>query len=108
MLLAVCVMNMVYLTSETRVRIEEPGINDPSIKLLVTIFTFAILYLLQQNLMLDPSKRTDAADNATVVVVDWTDYHLPLPGVCGGAAPSGRGPAVWLGALMPPRPPRRP
>jgi len=47
MLLAVVVMNMVYLTSETRVRIDEPGINDPPIKLLVTGLNFFILYLLQ-------------------------------------------------------------
>ena len=47
MLLAVVVMNMVYLTSETRVRIDEPGINDPPIKLLVTGLNFFILYMLQ-------------------------------------------------------------
>ena len=37
----------VYLTSETRVRIDEPGINDPPIKLLVTGLNFLILYMLQ-------------------------------------------------------------
>ena len=37
----------VYLTSETRVRIDEPGINDPPIKLLVTGLNFFILYMLQ-------------------------------------------------------------
>jgi len=52
MLLVVVVMNMVYLQSETRVRIDEPGINDPQIKLLVTGLNFFILYLL------NVSKRT--------------------------------------------------
>jgi len=56
MLLACVIMNMVYLNSETRVRLAEPGINDPSTKLVVTMATFAILYLLQENDILDPSE----------------------------------------------------
>ena len=78
MLLAVVIMNMVYLTSETRVRIDEPGINDPPVKLMMTGVNFFILYMLQSAEMLDPSE-TPRLQNVTA---DWQDTNLPLKGVC--------------------------
>ena len=78
MLLAVIIMNMVYLTSETRVRIEEPGINDPGVKLIMTMINFVILYLLQENDILDPSEPRGRQN----VTADWRDVNLPLKGVC--------------------------
>ena len=78
MLLAVIIMNMVYLTSETRVRIEEPGINDPGVKLVMTMINFVILYLLQENDILDPSEPRHRQN----VTADWRDANLPLKGVC--------------------------
>ena len=47
MVLATVIMNMVYLTSETRCRLGEAGINDPGVKVAVTLFTFFGLWLLQ-------------------------------------------------------------
>merc|ERR1719506_703544 len=69
---------MVYLTSETRVRIDEPGINDPPVKLMMTGVNFFILYMLQSAEMLDPSE-TPRMQNVTA---DWLDTNLPLKGVC--------------------------
>ena len=45
-LLSVVIMNMVYLVTETRVKVGERGINDPSVKIIVTLFTYAGLLLL--------------------------------------------------------------
>jgi len=56
MLLVTVVMNMVYLTSETRTQQGEPGINHPNIKSIVTMFTFIILILLQGSNSLDPTE----------------------------------------------------
>ena len=39
-------MNMVYLVTETRVKVGKRGINDPSVKIIVTLFTYAGLLLL--------------------------------------------------------------
>ena len=50
MVLAKVIMSMVYLTSETRARVGEPGINDPNIKLAVVLFTFFVLWMLQARL----------------------------------------------------------
>ena len=44
--LSVVIMNMVYLVTETRVKVGERGINDPSVKIIVTLFTYAGLLLL--------------------------------------------------------------
>ena len=55
MLLSTVVMNMVYLTTETRTRQGEPGINNPTVKSFVTIFTFIVLIYLQNTRALDPS-----------------------------------------------------
>eukprot|EP00320_Phaeocystis_rex_P004188 CAMPEP_0119082666 /NCGR_PEP_ID=MMETSP1178-20130426/122290_1 /TAXON_ID=33656 /ORGANISM="unid sp, Strain CCMP2000" /LENGTH=83 /DNA_ID=CAMNT_0007065463 /DNA_START=23 /DNA_END=270 /DNA_ORIENTATION=+ len=78
---------MVYLMSETRVRIYEPGINDPAVKLLVTAVNFFILYLLQLSDTLDPS-NTPRVQNVTA---DWRDVNLPLKGVCESQARFGTG-----------------
>ena len=40
MVMVTVIMNMVYLTTETRTRVGEPGINDPNIKIAVTCVTF--------------------------------------------------------------------
>ena len=47
MLLCAVIMNMVYLTTETRTRVGEPGINDPNIKIVVTCITklLKIMYI---------------------------------------------------------------
>ena len=37
-------------------RIDEPGINDPPVKLMMTGVNFFILYMLQTSEMLDPSE----------------------------------------------------
>ena len=69
----VCVvMNMVYLVSETRSRVGEPGINDPNTKLVVTGFTFVVLWQLQSYQIIDPS--VVAPRNQTVVS---RASHLP-------------------------------
>ena len=48
--LSVVIMNMVYLVTETRVKVGERGINDPSVKIVVTLFTYAgRIFLLNRN-----------------------------------------------------------
>lgn len=74
MLLATVVMNMVYLTTETRTKQGEPGINDPVMKMLLTIATFLMLAFLQMNNALDPTiQKADFEDEST---------SKPLYGVC--------------------------
>jgi hypothetical protein len=65
MILAAITMNMVYLTSETRLQIGEPGINDPNNKLLVTIVTFALLWGLQNFEVIDPSISQGTVEGAS-------------------------------------------
>ncbi len=74
MLLATVVMNMVYLTTETRIQQNEPGINDPRMKIIVTIVNFVLLSFLQMGQALDPSERRPV----------YTDESLskPLYNVC--------------------------
>ena len=81
MVLCTVIMNMVYLVTETRTRVGERGINDPPIKLVVTLFTFTALWGMSQYGVLDPSLT--ATSNATVIVADAQNLHLPLPKVCG-------------------------
>ena len=47
MMLSVVIANMIYLTVETRTKVGEKGINDPPVKLVVTILTFIGLCMLQ-------------------------------------------------------------
>jgi len=83
MVLATVIMSMVYLTSETRARVGEPGINDPNIKLAVVLFTFFILWMLQAQKVIDPAYDIILVDergasNTTAGV----DVNLPLQNVC--------------------------
>ena len=39
-------MNMVYLVTETRVKVGEKGINDPPVKVAVTMLTYLGIFLL--------------------------------------------------------------
>ena len=58
----------------------EPGINDPGVKVVVTMLTYAMLFGLQWQGVMDPSVAAPVT-NATVVA-DPRDTHLPLRGVC--------------------------
>lgn len=78
MALAVVIMNMVYLVTETRVKVGEPGINDPNVKVLVTLVTFLLIWQLRDGTILDPK----AAITKSNVTADQSNYNLPLPGVC--------------------------
>ena len=78
MVIATVQMNMVYLIAETRSRVGEPGINDPNVKLGVTCFTFVVLWMLQSAGVVDPSVLM-APD---IAPADFSDYNLPLSGVC--------------------------
>jgi hypothetical protein len=80
--LAVVIMNMVYLQSETRVRIHEPGINDPPMKLVMTVVTFTILWQLQSQGMLEPAPAHECSLGAKCITPEWSDLNLPLSGVC--------------------------
>ena len=88
MVLVTAIMNMIYLTSETRTRVGERGINDPTVKLLITLLTFCWLWGMSVFGVLDPSLEPDSASaasadaNATSGVVDPFDLDLPLPTVC--------------------------
>lgn len=84
MVLATVIMNMVYLTVETRTRVGEPGINDPNTKMIVTSVTFMALLLLVQNDVIDPSTSAVPSPNATTPAykTNYTDTSLPLRNVC--------------------------
>jgi hypothetical protein len=77
MVLSVVIMNMVYVVAETRSRVGEPGINDPTVKLVMTSVTFFALWGLQDAGYIDPSILEDR--NMTQ---DTSDIHLPLYKVC--------------------------
>ena len=79
MVLATVIMNMVYLITETRTRVGEPGINDPNVKIGVTIATFLALYGIQAAGYDDPSILTTY--NSTTADLS-TNFHLPLKEVC--------------------------
>ena len=89
--LIVVVMNMVFLNSETRTRVGEPGINDPKIKLFVTFVNFFILVLLIDSGLIHPANdgaglhgaaANGTADSSAPLLDPKTDPHLPLAGVC--------------------------
>ena len=83
------IMNMVYLVTETRSKLGEKGINDPAIKLVVTISNFCGLVLLDIADVIDPSL---VETNTSVTVArDIHDTNLPLPGVCKTMSTFGRG-----------------
>ena len=119
MILATIIMNMVYLTSETRTRMGEPGINDPNVKLAVTAFTFTILLVLQEYDVIDPSLDPDgrlppgllpglhaatggpaptapAAPPPLYAATYGTDVHLPLKNVCDTQSRAALGVALFF------------
>ena len=73
-LLSVVIMNMVYLVTETRVKVGERGINDPSVKIIVTLFTYAGLLLL-----LDQKPLVARYLLLTAYCLLLTTYYLLLP-----------------------------
>jgi len=96
MVLAVVIMNMVYLVAETRTRVGEKGINDPPIKLLVTLCTFFGLFALNVSGVIDPSlDHVDEPVGNGTGVADPYDYSLPLKGVCKTRQRFGRGVAIF-------------
>jgi len=97
MLLATVIMNMVYLITETRTRVGEPGINDPLTKLFATGFTFSLLLLLQEYDVLDPSNH--AVEHNRSVVANYSDTTLPLRDVCETQARAAIGYAIFFGLV---------
>jgi hypothetical protein len=73
------------------VRIGEPGINDPQMKLLVTGINFFLLWVLQENGFIDPSESARAQD----VTADSLDVNLPLKSVCESQARFGLGIVIF-------------
>jgi len=120
MVLCVVIMNMLYLTSETRSRLGEPGINDPNVKLAVTGFTFAALLGLIQANVIDPSvidEEYEGIDpnaigatristpvvggpSAPLYATNWTNTHIPLKGVCLTLHKFPRGAAIFTGISL--------
>jgi len=84
MALATVAMNMGYIVAETRSRIGEPGFNDPGVKILVTAFTFLVIWQLSSSGELDPSLSAEqkAVRNTAFAVRSATEVDLPLPFVC--------------------------
>jgi len=100
MVMVTVIMNMVYLTTETRTRVGEPGINDPNIKIAVTCVTFFILWTLIQGGYIDPSDwdsnnpsdlkpANGSLSNSSNSL--FTDVHLPLLEVCRTQSRAGKG-----------------
>jgi len=94
MILNVVIMNMVYLVTETRVKVGEKGINDPPVKVGVTMITYLGLFLLQDYKVIDPSVNDDASGGKQEPL-NHTDYHLPLPRVCETVARWSQGAGVF-------------
>lgn len=123
MILNVVIMNMVYLVTETRVKVGEAGINDPPVKVVVTLATYLGLFLLQSQGYVDPSKAPDTSgwplprgcvrDPITgelvapagsqvpcLAVSNIDDYDVPLPGVCATKKQWRQGAAVFFGIAV--------
>jgi len=104
MIMFVIIMNMVYLVTETRSKVGEKGINDPPVKMLVTMCTFSGLVLLQWYGVVDPSVFASLPDG--IISYDehgnpagWNNTHLPLAGVCETQALFRRGFLVLFGVI---------
>lgn len=80
MVLAVVTMNIVYLIDETRSSVGERGINDPPVKIVVTLCTFILLAGLQQFNSIDPAVTSGGA--TSIDTSAFMDHHLRLKGVC--------------------------
>jgi len=111
MVLATVIMNMVYLTVETRTRMGEMGINDPNVKLAVTGCNFITLLLLTQRGYIDPSdwskQATPASSNATTAVAlnatvgsAYMNVHLPLADVCMTQAKASTGVGIFFAIVI--------
>jgi hypothetical protein len=74
MILVTVVANMVFLSTETRIRYGESGINTPHNKVAVTILTFLGLSLMQ---LFDASDAKSDLPNSS----PGTNVHCPLKGV---------------------------
>ena len=93
MILNVVIMNMVYLVTETRVKVGEKGINDPPVKVAVTMLTYLGIFLLLSYNVVDPSKPPS---NDTHVKPDADLFDLPLQGVCDTVVRWRRGAGVFV------------
>ncbi len=100
MVMVTVIMNMVYLTTETRTRVGEPGINDPNIKICVTCITFFILWFLIQSGYIDPSdwdnnemqsRKPNTTSTRSLFNQSFVDVNLPLLEVCYTQSRAGRG-----------------
>ena len=103
MVLCVVIMCMVYLVTETRTRVGEPGINNPNVKLWVTSFTFFVLLMLSYLGATDPTDlsaapgsraSTTALSNSTAQA--GLDFNLPLKDVCAISAYARTGYAIFF------------
>jgi len=87
MVLAIAIMAMLYLTTETRTRVGEKGINDPPVKLAIVFFAFCALWGMNVYNVLDPSIAPAAPTSGS----NWTkpdpfNMNLPLSQVCATTA----------------------
>ena len=85
MVLAISIMSMLYLTTETRTRVGEKGINDPPVKLAIVFFAFCALWGMNVYNVLDPSKIPEATTGGNSTKADPFNMNLPLPQVCATA-----------------------
>ena len=93
MVLAISIMSMLYLTTETRTRVGEKGINDPPVKLTIVFFAFCALWGMNVYNVLAPSQTPDAASATATSQTDPYDMSLPLPHVCATSA-------YWMHGLL--------
>ena len=80
MIIAVVTMNIVYLVDESRATYGEKGINDPPVKLAITLLTFALLAGLQKYGVADPSILSAGNTTDTTVEEAYTNVNLRLRG----------------------------
>ena len=109
MVLCTVIMNAVFLSMETRTRVGEPGINDPNVKLGVTLVTYAILLVLISGGYIDPSdwathhsipSANASAGGPYAPNAALTNVHLPLLGVCETMASWRMGTAIFAGLCI--------
>ena len=88
MVLATVIMNALYLAVETRTKVGERGINDPPIKLAVTMITYFFLWMLQALAWIDPSKTSQDQINEEAMPRPTHCTDTPLHHVCIPSAPT--------------------
>merc|ERR1719198_1203921 len=97
MCLCTVIMNMVWVVTETRCRVGEPGINDPNVKIVVTAFTYFTLWGLQAvDGVIDPSVVSPRVSTMPSRVANYTDPNIPLKTVCDMLSRSGQGFAIFF------------